>query len=353
MVHTPHPDKGLDEGVKLGLGSESDPALTRTGPADMTSLLLRRLALGLVTIWIVSVIIFLGVEALPGDACTAVLERDAQGEVLAKCRDDLGLNAPALTRYADWAVGVLQGDFGMSANGLQSISELVGYRVRNSLLLAAGALSVGIPLAIFLGTVAGLWRDKPIDLLFSTGAIFAMTIPDFVSATILILIFAIWLGWVPAIVITPADAPPLDFFPEFVLAAVVLTLVMIAHIMRMVRSSVIEVMATDYVQMATLKGVPYWRIVLTHALPNALLPAINVIALTIAWLLGGVVVVEVVFNYPGLGRMLVDAVSDRDLPVIQAITLIVAATYVGVNLVADILAMMLNPRLRTHQTRRQ
>ncbi len=317
----------------------------------MLALIIRRLALGLITVWLVSVIIFLGVEALPGDACTAILERDAHGEALAKCREVMGLNTPALTRYLDWSGGILTGDFGLSANGQERIAELVGYRLRNSLLLAAGALGVGIPLAIFLGVIAGLWRDRWPDILFSTGAIFAMTIPEFVAATILILIFAIWLGWVPAIVLTPADAPPLDFFPEFILASTVLTMLMIAHVMRMVRASMIEVMAGDYVQMATLKGVPYWRIVFRHALPNALLPAINVIALTVAWLLGGVVVVEVVFNYPGLGRLLVDAISDRDLPVVQAITMIVAVTYVGVNLVADILSLALNPRLRSHQER--
>lgn len=319
----------------------------------MFGVIARRLALGLVTVWLVSVIIFLGVEALPGDACTAILERDAQGEALAACRKAMGLETPALERYLDWAAGAVQGDFGMSANGQESIAQLVGYRVRNSLLLAAGALSVGIPLAIGLGVLAGLTRDRWPDLLVSTGAILAMTIPEFVAATLLILVFAIWLGWVPAIVLTPADAPPLDFFPEFVLAAVVLTMLMVAHVMRMIRASVIEAMASDYVQMATLKGVPYWRIVFRHALPNALLPAINVIALTVAWLLGGVVVVEVVFNYPGLGRLLVDAISDRDLPVVQVITMIVAATYVGVNLVADLLSLMLNPRLRSHQARRR
>ena len=317
----------------------------------MFSLIFKRLALGLVTIWLVSVIIFLGVEALPGDACTAVLERDAHGESLEKCREIMGLNSPALSRYLSWAASAMQGDFGISANGQESISDLVGYRVRNSLLLAAGALSVGIPLSIFLGTVAGLRRDTWVDILFSTGAILAMTIPEFVAATILILVFAIWLGWVPAIVLTPADAQPIEFFPEFILAAVVLTMLMVAHIMRMVRSSVIDAMASDYVQMATLKGVPYWQIVFRHALPNALLPAINIIALTVAWLLGGVVVVEVVFNYPGLGRLLVDAISGRDLPVVQAITLIVAATYVAINLIADILSLALNPRLRSHRMR--
>jgi peptide/nickel transport system permease protein len=317
----------------------------------MFGLIARRFALGLVTVWLVSVIIFLGVEALPGDACTAILERDAHGEALAACREAMGLDTPALARYVNWAAGVVQGDLGMSAGGQESIAQMVGYRVRNSLLLAAGALAVGIPLAIGLGVAAGLARDRWPDLLFSTGAILAMTIPEFVAATVLILVFAIWLGWVPAIVLTPADAPPLEFFPEFILASTVLTMLMIAHVMRMIRASVIEAMASDYVQMATLKGVPYWRVVFRHALPNALLPAINVIALTVAWLLGGVVVVEVVFNYPGLGRLLVDAISERDLPVVQAITMIVAATYVGVNLVADILSLALNPRLRSHRAR--
>ncbi|MEL6172079.1 MAG: ABC transporter permease, partial [Pseudomonadota bacterium] len=219
-------------------------------------------------------------------------------------------------------------------------------------LLAAGALSVGVPLAVFLGVIAGLWRDRLTDIFISTAAIFAMTIPEFVSATILVLVFSIWLGWLPAVVLTPADAPALEFFPEFVPATIVLTLVMVAHIMRMVRSSVIEVMAGEFVQMATLKGVPYWRIVMRHALPSALLPAINVVALTVAWLLGGVVVVEVVFNYPGLGRMMIDAISDRDLPVVQAITLLVAATYVIINLAADLAAILLNPRLRTQLGRR-
>ena len=178
-----------------------------------------------------------------------------------------------------------------------------------------------------------------------------MTIPEFVSATVLILVFSVWLGWLPGIVLTSAGAPISEFFPEIVLPVIVLGMVMTAHILRMVRSSVIEVMAGEYVQMAILKGVPYWHIVFRHALPNALLPAINVVALTIAWLLGGVVVIEVVFNYPGLGRMMIDAISDRDLPVVQAIALIVATVYVGVNLTADLMTMFLNPRLRTHALR--
>ncbi|WP_299872262.1 ABC transporter permease [uncultured Sulfitobacter sp.] len=318
----------------------------------MLRMLIRRLFLGAVTVVIVSMIIFTGVEMLPGDACTAFLEREAQGKLLENCREAQGLNRTAAVRYFDWATSAAQGDLGVSANGSKSIAELVGNRLKNSLLLAACALALGVPLAIFLGVVAGLWRDRPVDLTVSTLAIFAMTIPEFVSATVLILVFSVWLGWLPGIVLTSANAPASAFFPEILLPVLVLTMVMTAHILRMVRSSVIEVMAGDYIQMATLKGVPYWRIVFRHALPNALLPAINVVALTIAWLLGGVVVIEVVFNYPGLGRMMIDAISDRDLPVVQAIALIVATVYVGVNLSADILTMIANPRLRTLHMRR-
>ena len=318
----------------------------------MLRMLLRRCVLGAVTVAIVSAIIFLGVELLPGDACTAFLERDAKGQMLENCRKDFGLDRPALTRYFEWAGNALQGDLGMSASGRKSIAELVGHRMKNSLLLAAVSLSVGVPMAIFLGVITGLWRDRLVDLFFSTAAILAMTIPEFVSATVLILIFSVWLGWLPGIVVTSASAPASEFFPEILLPVFVLAMVMMAHILRMVRSSVIEVMAGDYIQMATLKGVPYWRIVFSHALPNALLPAINVVALTIAWLLGGVVVIEVVVNYPGLGRMMIDAISDRDLPVVQAIALIVASVYGGVSLTADIHTMVANPRLRTLNMRR-
>lgn len=318
----------------------------------MLRMLLRRMFLGATTVVIVSMIIFAGVEMLPGDACTAFLEREAQGKLLENCREAQGLNRPAVERYVDWASGAVRGDLGVSANGQKSIAELVGDRLANSLLLAACSLALGVPLAIFLGVVTGLWRDRPVDLILSTLTIFAMTIPEFVSATVLILVFSVWLGWLPGIVLTSASAPAAEFFPEIMLPVLVLTMVMTAHILRMVRSSVIEVMAGDYIQMATLKGVPYWRIVFRHALPNALLPAINVVALTIAWLLGGVVVIEVVFNYPGLGRMMIDAISDRDLPVVQAIALIVATVYVCVNLSADILTMIANPRLRTLHMRR-
>lgn len=294
-----------------------------------------------------SIIIFTGVELLPGDACTAFLERDAFGKLLENCRDNLGLNRQGFIRYFEWALDAIQGDLGTAANGITPITELVGARLKNSLFLAGCSLAVGVPMAIILGIITGLWRDRPIDIAISTVAIFAMTIPEFVSATVLILVFSVWLGWLPGIIVVSANAPVHEFFPEIILPVVVLAMVMTAHMLRMVRSSVINVMSGDYVQMATLKGVPYPRLVFKHALPNALLPAINVVALTIAWLVGGVVVIEVVFNYPGLGRMMIEAISDRDLPVVQAIALIVGSAYVGVNLLADMLTMILNPRLRT------
>ena len=317
----------------------------------MLRLILRRLALGLLTVALVSAMIFAAVEALPGDACTAILQRDASGQRLDNCRRELGIDRPALPRYLEWAAGAVRGDLGVSAHNGKPIATLVGDRLKNTLLLAACSLALGVPLAIGLGILTGLRRDGAADIAISTATIFAMTIPEFVSATVLIFVFSIWLGWVPGIVTASASSPASAFFPGIVLPMVVLTMVMTAHILRTVRSSVIEVLASDYVQMAILKGVPYRRLVLRHVLPNALLPAINVIALTIAWLLGGVVVVEKVFNYPGLGNYMIDSISDRDLPVVQAIALILAAVYVGVNLAADMLGMLLNPRFRTLRSR--
>ena len=179
-----------------------------------------------------------------------------------------------------------------------------------------------------------------------------MTIPEFISATLLILIVAIWLGWLPGIVIIPSDATFYELLSNIILPVVAISMIMTAHMARMVRSSVIQVMASDYVQMAILKGVPYWKMVFKHVLPNALLPAINVVALTIAWLLGGVVVTEVVFNYPGLGRLVIESISNRDLPTVQALAIILASIYVSINLLADLLTLMLNPRLKTLQIRK-
>ena len=316
----------------------------------MVRLIARRLALGVMTIVLVSGIIFVGVELLPGDSCTAYLGRAAQGKRLENCRRDFGLERPALTRYAEWALGAVRGEFGVAFKGRKPISETVGTRFRNTVILGAAASLLGIPLAILLGIIAALWRDRQPDLWVSTTAIFAMTIPEFVSSTVLILIFSVWLGWLPGIVVTRPDAPLFEFLSDIILPIIALAFVMTAHILRLVRTSVIDVMASDYVRMAQLKGVPYWQMVFRHVLPNALLPTINIVAMMIAWLLSGTVVIEVVFNYPGLGRLMIQAIFYRDLAMVQAIALILAALYVGLNLFADLLTLVANPRLRTMRT---
>ena len=318
----------------------------------MLILVLKRIILGLITLLIVSLITFVGVEVLPGDACTTYLEREAYGAALEACYKRLGLDIPAYERYVSWAIGVIQGDFGYSLSGEMKINDVLGPRVKNSLVLASASILIGIPIALLLGIITALWRDKMPDIIISTFTIFSMTIPEFISATLLILIVAIWLEWLPGIVIVPTGASVSELLPNIILPVIAISMIMTAHMARMVRSSVIQVMASDYVQMAILKGVPYWKMVFKHVLPNALLPAINVVALTIAWLLGGVVVTEVVFNYPGLGRLVIESISNRDLPVVQALAIILASIYVIINLIADLLTLMLNPRLKSLQIKK-
>ena len=318
----------------------------------MFFLIIKRILLGLITLIIVSLITFAGTEVLPGDACTTYLEREAYGAALEACYERLGLNIPAYERYLSWAYNVIQGDFGYSLSGQMPINEVLGPRVKNSMVLASAAIIIGIPIALILGIVTALWRDKLPDIAISTVTIFAMTIPEFISATLLILVVAIWLEWLPGIVIVPTDVTITELLPNIILPVIAIAMIMTAHMARMVRSSVIQVMGSDYVQMAILKGVPYWKMVFKHVLPNALLPAINVVALTIAWLLGGVVVTEVVFNYPGLGRLVIESISNRDLPTVQALAIILASIYVSINLIAELLTLMLNPRLKTLQIRK-
>ena len=318
----------------------------------MIFLIFKRILLGLITLFIVSLITFAGVEVLPGDACTTYLEREAYGAALEACYQRLGLNVPAYERYLSWAYGVIQGDFGYSLSGEMKINDVLGPRVKNSMVLASASILIGIPIALLLGIITALWRDKLPDIVISTVTIFSMTIPEFISATLLILIVAIWLEWLPGIVIVPTGASISELLPNIILPVIAISMIMTAHMARMVRSSVIQVMSSDYVQMAILKGVPYWKMVFKHVLPNALLPAINVVALTIDWLLGGVVVTEVVFNYPGLGRLVIESISNRDLPVVQALAIILASIYVGINLLADLMTLMLNPRLKSLQIKK-
>lgn len=313
----------------------------------MIKLILQRLGLALFTLFTVCVLVFGVTEALPGDVCTAYLGRDAQGVRLENCRQERNLDQPALQRFGEWGMGVIQGDLGTSLKRNKPINDLVSTRMRNTAVLGLSAALIGIPLAIVLGVLAALRRDRTPDMVISGGSIFAMTIPEFVTATVLIYIFSIQLQWFPAVTTVRHNAPIADLLPNIILPMITLALVMMAHILRMIRSAMIDVMASDFVQMARLKGVPYWRIVFLHALPSAMLPAINIIALTIAWLLGGVVIIEQVFNYPGIGTLMIRAIYDRDLPLVQAIALILAAVYVACNLLADLSSLALNPRLRS------
>jgi peptide/nickel transport system permease protein len=317
----------------------------------MLRLLIRRLLLSLATLWIVSLVIFAATELLPGDVATAILGREATPETLAKLRTELGLDRPALVRYGEWISGVMQGDFGESlARRGQSVGALISERLRNTLVMSLFAALIGLPLALLLGVISGLTRDRWPDLLISTVSLVGMSLPEFVIGALLILTFGMLWAIFPAITLINPDAPLRELLPNLVMPVTTLVIVMVAYIQRMVRTSLIDALSSDYVQMATLKGLPRRRVILAHALPNALLPAINATALTVAWLVGGVVVVETVFNYPGVGRLLVAAVGDRDLPLVQALGLMGAALYIAINLIADLLTLWLNPRLRTLQS---
>lgn len=313
----------------------------------MLILIARRLILAVVTLFIISLIIFLGIEALPGDTATAYLGQSATPESLAALREEFGLNIPTHERYISWLTDALRGDLGESYARRQPVSEMIRYRFRNTIVLSVAASIVGIPLAILLGVIAGLTRDKWPDVLVSFLGIVGMTLPGFVTATILIFIFAIRLEWFPAITLLPSDAPVSELLPNIVLPIITLTLIIVAHILRLVRTNIIDVMESEYIRMARLKGVPILRIVFHHALPNAMLPTINIVALTIAWMFGGAAIIETVFNYPGIGKLMINAIGDRDMVVVQGIALILAGVVISLNLIADLLTLVLNPRLRS------
>ncbi len=313
----------------------------------MIILIARRLILSLVTLIIISLIVYVGVEALPGDSATGYLGQWATPESLAALREEFGLNDPIHVRYLNWLGDILRGDLGVSMVKRKPVAELIGNRFRNTVVLTITSALVGIPLAIILGVIAGLMRDKLPDVIISTTSIVAMTLPGFVTATVLIYIFAIRLDWFPAITLVPSDVPVIELFDTMLLPIITLTMIMVAHILRLVRTNMIDVMVSDYVQMARLKGVPTRQIVFKHALPNAMLPTINIVALTLAWLVGGVAIIETVFNFPGIGKLLIDAITDRDFALVQGIAMILSGIYIALNLTADLLSLVLNPKLRT------
>ncbi|NRB00520.1 MAG: ABC transporter permease [Rhodobacteraceae bacterium] len=312
--------------------------------SDVLRMILTRIAIGIGLLFIVSVVIFGATELLPGDLATQLLGQSATPETVAALREQLGLNDPAAMRYWNWLTGALSGDFGVSLANNRPISELISARLGNTLFLALYAAALAVPISLILGVLAALWRNTVFDRVANAGALSAISFPEFFVAYILIL----WLaqtGLFPSMVRINPTTTFVDRIYMSFLPALTLTLVVTAHMMRMTRAAIINLMASPYIEMARLKGMSPLRIVLRHALPNALAPIINVIALNLAYLITGVVVVEVVFVYPGLGQLMVDSVSNRDIAVVQAVALIFAAAYVALNLLADVLSTITNPRL--------
>ncbi len=305
----------------------------------------QRLALGLLTMFVVSLIIFFAVNMLPGDVCQEILGQSQTPETVAACRRELKLDLPWYDRYFTWLVGILQGDMGRSLASQREISELIGVRLGNTLFLALVAAIMSVPVALILGVLAALYRNSLFDRTVNALTLTSISFPEFFVAYILILFLAVNWGWFPSI---SNISPDLGFWERVYrtsLPALTLTLVVIAHMMRMTRASIINLLASPYIEMANLKGLSRSHIIVHHALPNALAPIINVVVINLAYLVVGVVIAEVVFVYPGLGQLLVDSVSKRDIPVVQASCMIFAATYILLNLTADVLSIMTNPRL--------
>jgi peptide/nickel transport system permease protein len=309
--------------------------------------LLSRVLWALVTLIAVSFLIFLAIEILPGDIAARVMGRFATEDMKAEFRRMRGLDRPMLERYGEWVIGVAQGDFGDSLVNEYKVSDVVMPKLKNTLLLALFAFILYIPLAIVLGSLSAVYREGIVDTLVSGFTLICLSIPEFVLGTLLLYAFAVNISFFPVMSVVNMAQSTGDAIRMMTLPAVTLAIAMAVYAIRMLRDNLIEVLDSDYIRMAILKGVPLRRVVLRHALPNALVPALNVTALNLAYLIGGVVVVEKVFAFPGIGTLLVDAVFLRDAPVVEACALIVSAVYVIANLVADVMTVALNPRLRT------
>jgi peptide/nickel transport system permease protein len=313
-----------------------------------TRLVLRRLALALLTLWLVSLLVFAATLALPGDAAQAILGREATPERLAALRDQLHLNDPVVTQYIKWFGGILTGDLGNSAATQAPVGDLLSNRVGNSLFLVLISAAVAVPMSILVGVWTAMRRDRPVDHIVSTASLILASLPEFVIGIALILLFATEVFHAfPAVSLLGPGQKAWDDPDVVVLPAATLVLAVVPYISRIMRGSMVEVLESEYVTMATLKGLPRRTVIWRHAVPNAIVPAIQVTALQLAYLAGGVVVVEFVFSYPGIGAALVEAVGNRDMPVVQAVTMLAAGVYVGLNILADVATILVTPKLRT------
>jgi peptide/nickel transport system permease protein len=320
-------------------------------PMDVLVPVLRRVGIALLTVVLASLFVFLAVQALPGDVAQQLLGQNATPDAVKQLRETLGLDQNVWLRYLQWLGGAVHGDFGTSLVSGEPVAPTLFTAFRNSMLIAVPAMLVGVTVSLTLGVIAGVRRGRPSDRVISIVSLVVMSVPEFMVATVLVLLFAIGLPVFPAVVLRGSDATVAELLPTIWLPIIVLTLAMAAYIVRTARSSTIDVMASEFVTTAELKGLTMRRVVWKHAVPSALLPTLNVVALNVAWLLGGVVVVENVFNYPGMGKLMLESVFNRDLPTIEAIALLSALIYVVCNLAADLVALALDPKLRTRQRR--
>jgi peptide/nickel transport system permease protein len=324
---------------------------------NVLTIILQRLALGVLTLLIVSVVIFVAVNLLPGDFAQLILGQGATKESVNSIRRDLGLDEPMVSRYFGWLGGMLTGNLGTSFAQLNFTTNLGGVnnvtvldqilpRLGNTMFLAGVTAMIAVPIAVTLGILAALYRNTVFDRVANIATLSSISSPEFFMAYVLILVLAVINPLLPSLSNIYDGMPFSERLEKTMLPALTLTLVVTAHMMRMTRASIINLLASPYIEMARLKGMSPMRVIVKHALPNALAPIINVVALNLAYLITGVVVVEVVFVYPGIGQLFVDSVKIRDIPVVQACCLIFAAAYILLNLTADIMSILSNPRLR-------
>ncbi len=314
--------------------------------SPLLKMIVQRIALGFVLLLAVSLLIFVGTEILPGDVAQSILGQSATPQSLANLREQLGLNDPSYVRYFRWLGGVLTGDLGTALTSGQDIAKSIAPRLKNTLFLASCAAIVAVPLAILLGLLAVRYRNGPIDKAISAFSLASTSFPEFFIGYLLVYFFAVKWQIFPAISTVYDDMPMMERLSAVVLPATALTLVVLAHMMRMTRAAILNVMQSAYIETAELKGLRPFDIIRKHAFPNAIAPVVNVVMLNLAYLVVGVVVIEVIFVYPGMGQYLVDHVAKRDVPVVQAVGLIFAAVYITLNIVADVAAIAANPRLR-------
>lgn len=306
----------------------------------------QRIALGVVLLFAASALIFAGTQILPGDVAQSILGQSATPVSLANLRAELGLNEPVLSRYFAWLGGALTGDLGTALTNGQDIAESMGKRLGNTMFLAGCAALVSVPLAILLGLIAVRYQGKWPDKLISAVTLATVSVPEFLLGYILMFYVAVQMRMFPSVATVYDGMPFFDKLNAIALPVMVLTLTVLGHMMRMTRAAILNVMQSAYIETAELKGLRPMKVIARHALPNAIAPVVNVVMLNMAYLVVGVVVVEVVFVYPGMGQYLVDHVSKRDVPVVQACGLVFAAVYITLNLVADVVSILANPRLR-------